>query len=43
MRGAVKEGREGVEMPRSAALPVNKLNRFQVKQKCINGRKSNDL
>ena len=35
MRGAVKEGREGVEMPRSAAVPANKLNRFQVKQKCI--------
>ena len=31
MRGAVKEGREGLEMPRSAAPPpVNKLNRFQV-------------
>ena len=31
MRGAVKEGREGLEMPRSTAPPpVNKLNRFQV-------------
>ena len=35
MRGAVKEGREGLEMPRSTAPPVNKLNRFQVSRNAL--------
>ena len=35
MRGAVKEGREGLEMPRPAAPPANKLNRFQVLRESV--------
>ena len=41
MRGAVKEGREGVEMPRSAAPPVNKLNRFQVSRNALKEAEKN--